>query len=118
MGNGGLGFWNWIGYIIIVISYSFTIMQVLNSIKNGLPRPEMYWDGLITAWIVNLLMLFSGWLWWILLWVPALYIYKAINTFKQYASMAGMGQQQSAMPQNDNSNQQQGGRKKKKKKNK
>eukprot|EP01083_Nonionella_stella_P092216 258060_1 len=104
--------WSWIGYIIIVITYFFTISQVLNSKLHGLPRPEMYWDGLITAWIVNLLMIFSSWTFWLSIWVPIVYIYKGINFARQ---LAGMGQ---AMGDNSEQGMQQTGKRKKRKKKK
>ena len=62
-------------------------------------------------------MIFSSWFFWILLWVPVYYGYKAINQFRNIASMAGMGSQQD-LSGAGYGNQQQGGKKKRKKKKK
>eukprot|EP01083_Nonionella_stella_P092257 258197_1 len=114
--NENFGIWTWIAYIFILISYWVTIRQVLNSIAHGLPRPEMYWDGLITAWVINIFIIFSGWAFWLFLWVPAVYIYKAINAWKQFAPMTGMGAQPTQGTQQNYANQQSGRKKRKKRK--
>eukprot|EP00486_Rosalina_sp_Unknown_P014109 CAMPEP_0201581070 /NCGR_PEP_ID=MMETSP0190_2-20130828/62304_1 /ASSEMBLY_ACC=CAM_ASM_000263 /TAXON_ID=37353 /ORGANISM="Rosalina sp." /LENGTH=151 /DNA_ID=CAMNT_0048018317 /DNA_START=15 /DNA_END=470 /DNA_ORIENTATION=+ len=110
-GNDNFGMWSWIAYILIIITYWFSIRQVLNSIAGGLPKPEMFYDAMYTAFFVNLLMIWSPYFFWLLLWVPAYYGYKAYGFMSNMAGMAGMGQQDQGY-----GNQQQGGGRKRKKK--
>ena len=83
------------------------------------PSLHRVWkDALGTAWAVNMLMIWRSWTWWLLLWVPILHGYKAINQFRNLAGMMGgqnmmSGQQDGT--QNGYGQQQQNGKKKKRK---
>ena len=59
----------------------------------------MYFDLMVTALVVNVLWIISDWFYWLILWVPIVYAYKAYNTMKNLAQMGGFGGGGPADPQ-------------------